>query len=400
MEVSIWGASEDQAGRVFSELQSMFQAMHNDWHAWEPGQLTDINRAFAQGRSIPADPHILELIRRSQDIERKTGGRFNAAIGGLIRLWGFHTSDFPILGPVPAGAAIESLMEAEPSSLNITINGNSLQTDNPAVQLDFGGIAKGYAIDLACSRLRQLGIKNAIVNAGGDLRAFGRHGPRPWRVGIRDPAGGIIGSIDVKGDEAIFTSGIYERFRQDQQERYPHILDPLSGWPVTGLAAATVITDEGLLADAAATALIVAGKDDWPEVAQALGLDKILLLDDSGTAYLTPEMNQRIKFAEEVETRHNQDQSRAPTIALFKTFLFPGGQLQTSCCDSRADQKSTPHPPASLSAPTSTWNEHRRPGYHPCHNRVQSGSWSQPRCAHPLQYDSSHTGKQDRGQRY
>ena len=148
-----------------------------------------------------------------------------------------------------------------------------------------------------------MGIKNAIVNAGGDLRVIGQHGTRPWRVGIRNPNGGVIGGVEARPDEAIFTSGVYERFRRDQQTRYPHILDPRTGWPVQGLAAVTVITKEGLLADAAATALIVAGKEDWPSVARALGLNKVLLVDESGLVYLTPEMKLRMDFAESVETR-------------------------------------------------------------------------------------------------
>jgi thiamine biosynthesis lipoprotein len=280
LQVTTWGASEAQAMQGFSELEDMFRILHRDWHAWEPGSLTEINQAFAQGRSISADDDLIQLIRRSQDIEQKSEGHFNSAIGGLVRLWGFHSSDFPIHGPVPEQADIDSLLSAKPSSLDIRIKGNFLETANPQVQLDFGGIAKGYAIDLACARLRALGIENAIVNAGGDLRVFGQRGSRPWRVGIRNPSGGIIGGLDTLADEAIFTSGIYERFRQDQEVRYPHILDPHTGWPVKGLAGVTVIAREGLLADAAATALIVAGKDNWTSVAKSLGLDKVLLVDD------------------------------------------------------------------------------------------------------------------------
>jgi thiamine biosynthesis lipoprotein len=301
MEVTTWGASEAQAQTAFSELQSLFQLMHRDWHTWEPGRLTGINQAFAEGRSAQADEDILELIIRSQQLEKLSGGRFNPAIGGLVRLWGFHTSDFPVLGPPPDPLEIQSLLDLAPSTLNIQIRGLEVESTNSSVLLDFGGIAKGYAIDLACTRLRELGIRNAIVNAGGDLRAFGRHGSRAWRVGIRNPTGGIIGGVSAGDDEAIFTSGVYERFRQDQQERYPHILDPRTGWPVEGIAAVTVISDEGLLADAAATAIIVAGQEDWVSVARSLGLDKILLVDESGTVYLTEEMNRRVELVEGVE---------------------------------------------------------------------------------------------------
>ena len=297
IEIKLWGASPEEAGHAFSELQQMFQGMHQHWHAWEPGRLTNINNAFAQGRSATADIDIVEMVQRSQQIEASTGGRFNPAIGALIRLWGFHTSDYPIAGPPPSQLQISEILEQKPSSSDIHINGLEMRSDNPAVQLDFGGIAKGYAVDLTIDRLRSLGINNAIVNAGGDLRAMGSHGDRPWRVAIRKPGGGNIGSVQVHGDEAIFTSGNYERFRQDQTERYPHILDPNTGWPAKDIASVTIITDEGLLADAAATALIVAGLEHWSEVAHALNLDQVAVVDEFGTVFLTPEMEKRIQYS-------------------------------------------------------------------------------------------------------
>ena len=91
VEVKLWGATAEEASNAFSELQKMFQGMHRDWHAWEPGRLTGVNEAFARGQSATADADIVEMIRRSQDLETATGGRFNPAIGALIRLWGFHT---------------------------------------------------------------------------------------------------------------------------------------------------------------------------------------------------------------------------------------------------------------------------------------------------------------------
>lgn len=301
VEIKLWGTSPQEAGHAFGEIQRMFQAMHRDWHAWEPGRLVDINKALAEGRTAIADADIVEMIRRSQPLESSTGGRFNPAIGALIRLWGFHTSDYPIEGPPPTQAEIAEILDQHPSSRDIRINGLELSSDNPSVQLDFGGIAKGYAVDLTIAKLRALGINNAIVNAGGDLRAIGTHGNRPWRVAVRKPGGGNVGSVQVKGDEAIFTSGNYERFRQDQTQRYPHILDPATGWPAKDLASVTVITDEGILADAAATALVVAGLDGWPEVASALDLQQIAVVDEKGTVYLTPAMDKRLQFTGDVE---------------------------------------------------------------------------------------------------
>ena len=275
--------------------------MHRDWHAWEPGHLSNINKAFSNGQPTTANPDIVDMVRRSQLIEERTDGRFNPAIGALIRLWGFHTSDYPIEGPPPDQEHIDEILLQHPSSRDIQIDGLKLRSDNPSVQLDFGGIAKGYAVDLTIEHLRKMGISNAIVNAGGDLRAIGDHGNRPWRVAVRKPGGGNIGTIEVRGDEAIFTSGNYERFRQDQTERYPHILDPRTGWPAKDIASVTVISGEGLLADAAATALVVAGLDAWPEVARALDLDQVAVVDESGTIYLTTKMDSRITFFEDIK---------------------------------------------------------------------------------------------------
>ena len=301
MDVSIQGVDGSVATRVFRELQQDFQAWHRDWHAWEPGLLTRVNGDFAAGRTALADEAIVEMVRRSQEMETATGGRFNPAVGALIGLWGFHTSEYPIEGPPPAPDAIQALVGQRPSTLDIRIDGLHLTSSNPAVQLDFGGIAKGYAIDRACAKLRSLGIRNMVVNAGGDLRAVGDHGDRPWRIGIRDPGGGgVIGSLQTGPDEAIFTSGNYERYRENATQRYPHILDPRSGWPVSGLSSATVITREGVVADAAATALVVAGADEWADVAHGLGLGQVLMVDEAGTVYMTPEMSERVELREGV----------------------------------------------------------------------------------------------------
>ena len=99
----------------------------------------------------------------------------------------------------------------------------------------------------------------------------------------------------------MFTSGNYERFRLDNEVRYPHILDPRTGWPVGDLASVTVIADEGILADAAATAITVAGLAGWEDVARKLGLDQVMVVDESGAVYLTRKMNGRIDLIEDTK---------------------------------------------------------------------------------------------------
>ena len=295
VEVTIRDTDEDKASAAFFVLQQRFQAMHREWHAWEPGHLTDINLAFSEGRKIAVKDDVASLIRHSQTLETASGGRFNAAIGGLIELWGFHTSDYPINGPPPEPEEIQSWLDKQASTLDIQIDGEQVSSRNPAVQLDFGGIAKGYAVDIACNLLIELGVGNAIVNAGGDLRAYGGK-TQPWNIAINKPGGGIIGGIKVYGDEAVFTSGSSHRFRQDGLQRYPHILDPRNGQPISGLSATTVITHDATVADVAATAIMVAGINDWPAVASALGLDTVLVVDEDGALFMTEQMKSRLSL--------------------------------------------------------------------------------------------------------
>ena len=250
------------------------------------------------GESFASGPAILPLLRRATELSRQSGGLFNPAIGQLIALWGF-ASDQPPHGPPPDAKAIAALVQSQPRMEDIQIDGNKLRSRNSAVRLDFGAFAKGYAVDRAIELLQQAGVHNAIVNAGGDLRAIGRHGERPWRIGIRDPRGaGVLASVEVAGDESVFTSGDYERFFDWQGKRYDHIIDPRSGYPAEGLSSVTVFAHQADLADAAATALTVAGPDPrhWLPVARAMGVTGVMLVAEDGRVQMTPGIRERIHF--------------------------------------------------------------------------------------------------------
>jgi thiamine biosynthesis lipoprotein len=302
VEASVTGLDRDSANTAFAGLQERFQYMHRNWHAWEAGQLVDINRAIAAGTVAQADDEIATLVRQSQVFEGASGGRFNPAIGRLVGMWGFHTSDYPIRAEIPAAAEIAGLLAARPSTSDLQLEAKGpgkwrVHSTNPAVQLDFGGIAKGYAVDLAIQALKLRNPEGAIVNAGGDLRAFGTNHGRPWRVAIENPLGGVIGVVEIDGDESVFTSGNYQRFGEDSSGyRYAHILDPRTGWPVDEVMSATVLHQSGVAADAAATALVVGGLDEWAEVARGMGLGALLMTDREGKVYLTRAMQARLEM--------------------------------------------------------------------------------------------------------
>lgn len=282
-------------------LDETFQEMHREWHAWQgQGELMRLNRAIADGRGAQVSDSLAGLLSNARDYSVASEELFNPAIGGLIGLWGFH-SDEPPGGAPPAAEQIAALLTAKPSMRDLRFEDLKLSSVNPAVSIDLGAFAKGYALNLAIDQLHEQGIDNAIVNAGGDLCVSGRHGERPWMIGIRHPLGeGVIASVGVSDGECVLTSGNYERYREHEGIRYAHIIDPRSGYPVEHVASATVISKDGGLADAAATALSVAGPKEWSRIAARMGLSEVMLVDDKGVVYLTPAMQRRISLEQEV----------------------------------------------------------------------------------------------------
>lgn len=296
VDISIWTRDDGLAQRAIATVTQELNDAEHRWHAWRPSPLTEINSKIAAGQPATVDALTRDLIKKSQILASASDNLFNPTIGKLIEVWGFHTDDRPDVPP-PAQDQIDALLANAPAMADLHIDGDHVTSTNRHVQLDFGGIAKGYAVDLAVDKIRKLGVRNAIVDAGGDLRAIGSHGDRPWRIGIRNPRGpGVIASLEARGDESIFTSGDYERYFIYKGKRYHHIIDPRTGYPSTGATSATVIHSDAATADAAATALIVAGPKKWRAVAKSMGLKYVMLVDSKGTVYMTPAMAKRIKF--------------------------------------------------------------------------------------------------------
>ncbi len=298
VDITLWNVDEARGRQAVAILARDFEYMHNAWHAWHRGPLGRVNQLLPTGEFFSCPPSIVPLIRRSSELSEASGGLFNPAIGQLIRLWGFASDEAP-KGPPPTAEAIHTLLAQNPQMSDLQLDGIQLRSRNPAVRLDFGAFAKGYAIDQAIEQLRERGIDNAIVNAGGDLRAIGRHGGRPWRIGIRHPRQpGMLASVDIEGDESIFTSGDYERYFDHDGKRYQHIIDPRSGYPAEGISSVTVFAKQADVADAAATAITVAGPNpaDWLPVARALGVTGVMLVDTEGRVQMTPSLDKRIYF--------------------------------------------------------------------------------------------------------
>jgi thiamine biosynthesis lipoprotein len=207
-------------------------------------------------------PHLWQPVRRALVLARETGGAFDPTVGPLVELWKITWRK----GRLPTPEAVRAARALVGHRL-VECSGEEpvLRLTKPGMRLVLSGIAKGYAVDQAVTVLRARGIAAALVDAGGDMCAYGTPPRREsWLVGIRDPQnrGSILPNPVRLVDGAVATSGDYEQFAVVDGKRYSHILDPRTGRPVQGMTSVTVVAPDAMTADALATAASVLGPQD------------------------------------------------------------------------------------------------------------------------------------------
>jgi thiamine biosynthesis lipoprotein len=297
VDLSIVGTLRDDAQAAAAEVEQDVRFIDRALHAWKPGPMVRVNELLATGEPFAAPPSLLPVIRKSQVLALQSDNLFNPAIGHLESLWGFHAEE-PECRPPPSARAIQRLVKAAPTMADLYLDGIMLQSDNPAVRLDFNAIATGYAMDLAIDNLRARGIRSAMINAGGNVRAIGDRAGRPWRIPIRRATGtGVLGIIQVSGDASVFSSGAFARNFIYDGKTYHHVIDPRTGYPADSVLAVTVMhAGSAAVAEAAANAIMVAGLQRWQEIAKRMGIQYVMLIDDAGTIHMNPAMAERVEL--------------------------------------------------------------------------------------------------------
>jgi thiamine biosynthesis lipoprotein len=297
VEVSVYGAPEAQARQAIAAVLTRFDELHRQLHAWQPSELSRLNTALAKGERVPVSPELAAMLGDAQALSNQSNDLFNPAIGGLIALWGFH-ADAP-QARLPDAAAIRHWTDRQPRMRDLHLENGSVWSDNPAVQLDLGGYAKGRALDDAVRILKAHGIKNALVNIGGNVIALGMHGERPWRVGIQHPRkSGTLAVLDLRDGEAVGTSGDYQRYFEAGGRRYSHLIDPRTGSPAGGMQSVTVLVAgkyAGTRSDALSKPLFIDGAARLPDNASRLGVSDYLAVDAAGRIHVSPAMKARLR---------------------------------------------------------------------------------------------------------
>jgi thiamine biosynthesis lipoprotein len=212
----------------------------------------DIQEKFSPDAEDLSSPLVLELFRRSQRVFEDSDGAFDVTVKPLSRLWGFlHGSEY-----VPTPAQIHEAL-GRVGMGRVKDEGSRLVLER-GMGLDWGGIAKGLAVDKAAQALQALGIARGFINAGGNLFCWGKNPDgAPWKIGVRHPRQeGFLGVLSIS-DVGAATSGDYQRYFESEGVRYHHIFDPETGYPARGKQSVTVIGPEAMVCDALSTALFV-----------------------------------------------------------------------------------------------------------------------------------------------
>lgn len=243
------------AGAAFEEIDRLDRQMSN---YSETSELTYINRNAARDEVI-VERELFDFLKLSIDSSRTTGGAFDITVGPLMKAWGF----FDNKGRVPEASELKSVM-ARVGFKHVVLNErtHTIRFDREGVELDLGGIAKGYAVDKAAEILRASGVTSAFITSGSSsICSIGAPpGQTAWRVEISDPLDRSrqLDKLEIK-DRSISTSGCREKTFELAGKTYCHIMDPRIGRPIEGLISATVITQSGVEAEVMSKALMVMG---------------------------------------------------------------------------------------------------------------------------------------------
>lgn len=299
VEVIVVGDDPAQGRQAIAAVLREFDRLHRAYHAWQPSELSALNEAIAAGKPHTVTTELAGFIREAQALAQQGDNLFDPGIGRLIKLWGFQADEFK--AELPPEAEIKTWLADRPSIADIAVDGNIVTSRNRHVALDFGGYLKGVALDRAATILRDMGIRNALINIGGNVMALGSKEGKKWRVGIQHPRQpGPLATVTLDDGEAIGTSGDYQRFFEVGGERYPHLLDPRSGYPAAHTQAVTVLIPagprSGTLSDASSKPVFIAGAAGWREMARQMDVSLVLRIDRDGRIFVTEALSRRLEF--------------------------------------------------------------------------------------------------------
>lgn len=289
MDFTIYGESGliDQSESLITSLESLVSVTDAD------SELYAINQTGSGMLTEEAS----SLMEQALEICRRTDGALDLSIYPIVRAWGFTTGSYQ----VPDEAEIQALLPL--------VDYRKIQYDAAdgdvtlpvGMKIDLGSVAKGYAGQLVAQMLREHGVQSALLNLGGNVQTVGtKPDGSPWQIGIKDPQGEDAMMVLSVEDQAVVTSGGYERYFEQDGQTYWHIMDPSTGHPAdSGLISVTIVGDEGVVCDGLSTALFVMGLEKAADLWAQSGDFEAVFVTASGEVYITEGLRDRFALTEQ-----------------------------------------------------------------------------------------------------
>ena len=289
MDFTIYGESGliDQSESLITSLESLVSVTDADSGLY----------AINQTGSGMLTEEASSLMEQALEICRRTDGALDLSIYPIVRAWGFTTGSYQ----VPDEAEIQALLPLVDYRKIQYDAATGTVTLPEGMEIDLGSVAKGYAGQLAAQMLREHGVQSALLNLGGNVQTVGtKPDGSPWQIGIKDPQGEDAMMVLSVEDQAVVTSGGYERYFEQDGQTYWHIMDPSTGHPAdSGLISVTIVGDEGVVCDGLSTALFVMGLEKAADLWAQSGDFEAVFVTASGEVYITEGLRDRFALTEQ-----------------------------------------------------------------------------------------------------
>ena len=238
-----------------------------------------------------------ELMEQALELCRRTGGALDISVYPIVRAWGFTTGSYQ----VPDEETIQSLLPLVDYTQIQYDAATGVVTLPEGMEIDLGSVAKGYGGQLAAQMLREHGVQSALLNLGGNVQTVGtKPDGSPWQIGIKDPQGEDAMMVLSVEDQAVVTSGGYERYFEQDGQTYWHIMDPSTGHPAdSGLLSVTIVGKQGIICDGLSTSLFVMGLEKAADLWAQSGDFEAVFVTASGEVYITEGLQDRFALTEQ-----------------------------------------------------------------------------------------------------
>jgi thiamine biosynthesis lipoprotein len=278
VSVELWD-DDEAAGRVLVQrVLDFYRHIDEEMSTYKPTSEISTVNAGASEEPIGVSRELFDLVDRALELSRLSGGAFDITYESVGYMYDFHAHRHPTAEQL--GAALNGI---DYHHVVLDRDAHTIRFTQGGVRINLGGIAKGYTVERGAAMLREAGIESALLNAGGDTRVLGDRRGSPWIVGIRHPrqATEVITRLPLV-DEAISTSGDYERFFEENGRRYHHIINPSTGEPTEGVLSVTVIGPDATMTDGLSTTLFVLGVEAGLKLIETLPDYEAVIVDAAG----------------------------------------------------------------------------------------------------------------------